>query len=213
MLRIKSLITLTLIILFSGFIFFAKTKIKKNSEIRPYQNGDMIFQTTIAGQGKAIQLATHSKYTHIGIIFKENNEWMVYEAVQPVQKISLKSFIERGDNKKYVIKRLANDSLLKTDSVITNMKNYLTAQLDKNYDMYFNWKDDELYCSELVWKCYQTIGIEIGKTKVLGDFDLSSPIVKTILNERYGDAIPLQEKVIAPSDIFDNKKLMLVEEK
>lgn len=213
MLRIKSIFLFILVLILSGFIFFKSTKKIKSSKSEIYQNGDMIFQINIAGQGKAIQLATHSKYTHIGILFKEDNEWMVYEAVQPVQKVKLKSFIERGDNKKYVIKRLTNDSLLKIDSMINKMKQYLSAQLDKNYDLYFNWKDDELYCSELVWKCYNIIGIEIGKTKLLKDFDLTHPIVKKTLEERYGSNIPLDEKVVAPSDIFENNTLKIIEEK
>lgn len=34
------------------------------------QNGDIIFQTSTSGQSKAIQIATGSKYSHMGIIYK-----------------------------------------------------------------------------------------------------------------------------------------------
>ena len=61
-----------------------------------YKDGDIIFQTTSGATGKAIQLATHSKYNHCGVLFFENNEWIVYEAVQPVRKTSLKDFESRG---------------------------------------------------------------------------------------------------------------------
>ena len=45
-----------------------KTEIQKASFI--IKEGDIIFQTSTSSQSKAIQLATHSKYSHVGIIFK-----------------------------------------------------------------------------------------------------------------------------------------------
>lgn len=33
-----------------------------------YKPGDIIFISNASGQGKAIQLATKSKYTHVGIV-------------------------------------------------------------------------------------------------------------------------------------------------
>lgn len=38
------------------------------------KNGDLLFITSSSGQGKAIQLATKSKLTHIGIVFIENGK-------------------------------------------------------------------------------------------------------------------------------------------
>ena len=73
-----------------------------------YKDGDIIFQTTAGATGKAIQLATHSKYNHCGMLFFENNEWIVYEAVQPVKKTSLRDFNARG---KGTVKRLSNKTL------------------------------------------------------------------------------------------------------
>ena len=42
------------------------------------QDGDIIFQNSNSSQSKAIELATKSKYTHMGIIFKKN-VWMCYQ--------------------------------------------------------------------------------------------------------------------------------------
>ena len=67
-----------------------------------YKDGDIIFQTTAGQTGKAIQLATHSKYNHCGMLFFENNEWFVYEAVQQVKKTKLDAFNARGPG---VVKR------------------------------------------------------------------------------------------------------------
>ena len=57
-------------------------------ESEELQDGDIIFQTSKSSQSKAIQLATNSKYSHCGLIFKRKNgqdDWCVIEAVQPVK--------------------------------------------------------------------------------------------------------------------------------
>lgn len=83
--------------------------------------------------------------------------------------------------------------------------------LGKPYDPYFGWSDEKIYCSELVWKVYKkAVGIEVGVPRTLGEFDLTAPKVKAKLAERYGTAVPLNERVVAPSTIFDSSILMTV---
>ena len=74
--------------------------------------------------------------------------------------------------------------------------------------------NEKIYCSELVWKIYnQVTGIEIGQLEQLSDFDLTSDIVKAKMKERYGDNIPMDEKVISPAAMFKSKKLITIEKK
>ena len=81
--------------------------------------------------------------------------------------------------------------------------------LGKKYDGLFNWTDEELYCSELVWKLFhESSGIETGKLQQLRDFDLSSIQVKKKLNERYGNRLPLDEWVISPDAVFHSETLV-----
>lgn len=109
-----------------------------------------------------------------------------------------------SEDNKYLVKRLKNQKLL-TDSILQKMKESATSKLGKHYDIYFNWSEDELYCSEYVWKLYkECLQIEIGELRPLKDYDLSSPIVKTIMEKRYGKNIPLNEKMIAPSDMYNS---------
>lgn len=174
------------------------------------KDGDVIFQIQTEGQGKAIQLATKSEYTHTGVLMQHDGQWYVYEAVQPVCKTPLKAFIATGDSGIYVIKRLKkSDSLLNMDKVAT-MKTYLIAQIGKNYDPYFNWSDSALYCSELVWKCYRKAGISLCTTRQLKSYDLTSTAVKAVMKERYGNKIPMKEKVVSPGDIFNSDLLETV---
>jgi uncharacterized protein YycO len=179
-----------------------------NSE---FKNGDLIFQTSLSGQSKAIQLATKSKYSHCGLIYKEGNDLYVFEAVQPVKRTPLDKWIARGQNGKYVVKRLKNAEQVLTHSTVQKMNKVAVSFKGKNYDSTFEWSDDNIYCSELIWKIYQrATGIEIGKLEKLSDFDLTNEVVKKKIKDRYGTNIPANEIVISPASIFDSELLITV---
>ena len=180
---------------------------------RDIQNGDIIFQTSKSSQSKAIQLATNSKYSHMGIIYEIDGQLFVYEAVQPVKLTLLNEWIHRGENGHYVIKRLENSGEILTQKTLTKMKQVGEKFKGKNYDLYFEWSDDKIYCSELVWKTYKEgANIEIGKLEELSDFDLTNKVVQQKMKERYGDNIPMDEKVISPAEMFDSNKLITIKE-
>lgn len=189
----------------------AKKEIKQLSDNGELKNGDLIFQTSLSGQSKAIQLATKSKYSHCGLIYKEGNDFYVFEAVQPVKRTHLEKWIARGKDGRYVIKRLKNADQVLTPSALTKMKQVGAQFNGKNYDLTFEWSDDKIYCSELIWKIYQrALGIEIGKLQKLSDFDLSNEAVQKKMQERYGQNIPKNEIVISPASIFDSELLITV---
>lgn len=188
-------------------------RIENFKEEQNIQNGDIIFQTSQSNQSKAIQLATNSKYSHMGIIYENNGQYFVYEAVQTVKMTPIKKWIDRGENEHYVIKRLRNANQILTNSNLTKMKQIGEKFKGKPYDILFEWSDDKMYCSELVWKIYKhAIDIEIGELEKLSEFDLSNEIVKTKMKERYGENIPMDEKVISPAAMFNSDKLLTIEE-
>jgi uncharacterized protein YycO len=175
------------------------------------RDGDLIFQTSLSGQGKAIQLATGSYYTHCGILFMERGKPYVLEAVQPVKKTNLREWIERGENKHYVVKRLKKAETMLSTATIQKMKEVGNQFLGKDYDLTFEWNDKKMYCSELIWKIYKRgAGIEIAKTETLGSFNLKDAIVKKKLKERYKSKIPYNETVISPASIFSSDMLLVV---
>ena len=146
-----------------------------NSPKDQIKNGDLIFQISVSKQSKAIQLATKSKYSHCGIIYQNGKDFYVFEAIQPVQLTLLRNWINRGKDGKYVIKRLKNSDKVLTSIMISKMKNIGERFKGKNYDCTFEWSDDKIYCSELIWKIYkEATGLEIGKLQKLKDFDFGS---------------------------------------
>ena len=207
---------LLIIIIFGQLICFSPGA-TKNLTISKYQDsgalndGDIIFQTSQSGQSKAIQLATKSKYCHCGIIFKKGSDLFVFEASQTVKFTPFEKWVASGVGGKYVVRRLKDANAILTPEVIQKMKAVNEQLNGKSYDRTFEWSDDKIYCSELVWKIYKRgADVEVGKLQKLKEFDLSSEAVRTIMKERYGNKIPYDEIVISPASIFDSNLLVTV---
>jgi hypothetical protein len=182
---------------------------------KPYQGtlkaGDILFQDLPCSQSEAIKLATHSPYSHVGmILFKNGNPW-VFEAVGPVKYTPLKEWIQQGDGGHFVAKRLKNADKVLTPGALSKMEALAQQFKGKAYDWVFDWSDDQMYCSELVWKMYQrSTGLEIGALQKFKELDFSNPEVKALLKERYGSNIPWNEPVISPGQMFNSSLLVKV---
>jgi hypothetical protein len=175
-----------------------------------FKDGDIIFQPSFSQQSRAVEIATNSPYSHCGILFFEDGKPYVYEAIQPVGKRPLADWIAAGVNGEFVVKRLKNEELL-TPEMIASMKNYAFSQFGKNYDAVFNWSDNEMYCSELVWKIYHLkLGIKLAQPLPLRDFNIDHVEVRKIMQQRYGKNIPYDEKMVSPAQIYDSPLLKTV---
>ncbi|MDU3770017.1 MAG: YiiX family permuted papain-like enzyme [Escherichia coli] len=163
------------------------------------QTGDIIFQISRSSQSKAIQLATHSDYSHTGMLVIRNKKPYVFEAAGPVK------YTPDG---KYIVRRVEGGlNTEQQQKLAQTAKRYL----GKPYDFSFSWSDDRQYCSEVVWKVYQNaLGMRVGEQQKLKEFDLSNPLVQAKLKERYGKNIPLEETVVSPQAVFDAPQLTTV---
>jgi len=176
-----------------------------------WQNGDIIFTKTSGRQAIAVLAATDSPWTHTAVIFIKDGRPMVLEAVQPVQIITLDSYLKRnGPESNHCFKRLIDSLSMKKDSFEKATK-WAKKHVGKSYDGRFQWSDNKLYCSELVWKVYaQCADIELCKVKIVKDYNLDHTKVKQMVKERFGlvSGLNLNEKIVAPSDIFDSELLV-----
>ena len=183
-------------------------KVNQTDFLEILRDGDIIFHESLSQQSKAIQLATESPYSHCGIIYKTNNGIYVFEAIQTVELTPLKQWIARGANGHFVVKRIKNADEVLTPDRLIKMKEIGNRFKGKMYDLTFEWSDDKIYCSELVWKIYErATGVKLGKLQRLGDFNLTHQVVKERMDERYGNEIPFDEPVIAPVTIFNSQLL------
>ena len=172
------------------------------------RDGDIIFHTSRSAQSVAIQRATHSPYSHVGVILFRDGRPFVFEAIATVRYTPLEKWTARGSGGRYVVKRLETGL---TDAQRAKLRAATKAFAGKPYDSYFEWSNDRIYCSELVWKLYsRALGIEIGKLQKLRTFDLQDSAVKQKMRERYGDHVPLDEPVISPAALYDSALLKTV---
>ncbi|QQP95032.1 YiiX family permuted papain-like enzyme [Lysobacter enzymogenes] len=174
----------------------------------PVRDGDLIFHASRSAQSLAVQSATGSRYSHMGVVLHRDGKPYVFEAVEPARYTPLDAWIARGQGRHYVLKRLRQPP----DAAQAQR---LLAQAErmrgKHYDLAFGWSDDRLYCSELAYKLFdRAMGVRIGKLQRLGEFRLDDPAVKAKLRERYGARVPLGETVVSPAAMFDSPLLETV---
>jgi hypothetical protein len=172
------------------------------------RDGDIVFHTSRSAQSAAIQRATHSPYSHVGLVLFRGGKPYVFEAIATVRYTPLADWIARGEGGSYVVRRLTHGL---TPEQVTRLRAAAELFEGKPYDLYFEWSDERIYCSELVWKMYQqALGMRLGTLQKLREFDLSDPTVKARMRDRYGSRVPLDEPVISPGAQFASPLLTTV---
>ena len=174
--------------------------------IAPYQpqEGDIIFHTCPSSQSQAIQLATESPYSHVGIVHIRNGKPFVYEAISRVTLTPLQDWIERGNNEHFMVKRLKTKL---SPAQLKELQKEGMKYQGLRYDLLFEWSDTKMYCSELVWKIFNSIGLELSPKRPMRDYRFDHPVVKKLLRERWGKNVNWEEPMVAPSDLVQSKLL------
>ena len=190
------------------FVFISLTISSCGQKSTVPQDGDIVFHESTSRQSPIIKLAQHSKWTHCGIVFHIGDKAYVYEAVAPVRYTPLKDWVARGKDGVYCAKRLKSPL---SASSIEKMKTVGAKYKGKHYDTLFQWSDNRMYCSELIWKIYfEGAGIEVCKPKHFSDYSISLPRVKKLIKERYGDKFDPSEQIVSPQALFKSKLLKKV---
>jgi Permuted papain-like amidase enzyme, YaeF/YiiX, C92 family len=182
------------------------------------QDGDIVFQQSKTPQSTAIRQATGSPWTHMGLILGEQGNVRLIEAgVNGVAYTSLGSFVGRSRNRRVIVKRLKDQSVL-TPEARARMRASLSEDLGKEYDNLFEWTNEKIYCSELVWRAYQRgVGISIGSVQRVRQLHYQEPAVRALIKERYrlsGSQIEasslLDENIVTPASILNSNVLETV---
>jgi hypothetical protein len=177
------------------------------------QDGDIIFHTSRSSQSEAVQRATGSRYSHMGLVLYRNGAPYVLEAAATVRYTPLAEWVARGSGQHFVVKRLRTASTALGPKAVQALREEARKLEGRPYDLTFEWSDERLYCSELVWKLYdRAVGIRIGALQKLREFNLSDPVVKAKMQQRYHGAVPLDETVVSPSAMFASPLLETVVE-
>jgi hypothetical protein len=198
----------------AAFILFGLLAGRAAAETPRVREGDILFHTSRSAQSQAIQRATGSRYSHMGVVLYRSGRPCVFEAIATVRCTPLERWIARGAQGHFVVRRLRSSATLLTPEARARLHTTADRFAGRPYDLAFEWSDQRIYCSELVWKLYErALGVRIGELQRLRDFKLSDPMVRAKMHERYGEHVPLDEPAISPAAMFASPLLETVGER
>lgn len=198
-------------ILFSTSMTLAKDFYGYGEINRVLQDGDLIFHKSQSAQSKAIFEATGSEWSHVGMLVKDKNAWYVVEARNGIETTPLQKFIDRGRNKEFRILRSAfyNDAKMRTA-----LHKALRSYAGKKYDIYFEFSDAKIYCSELTFKVLKKVtGQEVGRVNKMKELRIDGPYVKELIKRRLTDLgkdLNPEELIITPVSQMIDTNLDLI---
>ena len=159
------------------------------------REGDVVFQSLPRGDlVDAIEGITGSPFSHCGVVMKNaDDRWVVHEAIGVVRETPLYLWIVRGRGARIDAWRWNGID----DSNTGRLRAALGRHLGKDYDYRYAPGDEEIYCSELVFKAYRdACGIELGAWEKLGDLNWRP--FEAFIREVEGGPLPLERPMITP---------------
>jgi hypothetical protein len=176
-------------------------------------DGDLVFQESMSRQSEMVRALTGSRWTHMGVVFNEGVSPMVLEAVSPVRKTALHTWIARGRDERYVVKRLRDADARLSSGAVSKMRALASTWVGRPYDLRFRWDDETLYCSELAYKLFDRgAGVRLGTLQRAADMNLDDRRVEQALQKRFAGAkFDPNETVVTPDSIFKDNQLVEVE--
>lgn len=198
-----------LAVLFSillGILFYAYVPAAYHYAIYRPAKGDFIFQSLPRiDLVEAIEGASRSRYSHVGLVIDKDGSWHVREAISTVRDTPLYLWILRGRGRNFDVYQLKPEFSKNIAPMIEASKKYL----GRPYDFRYRLDDEFIYCSELLYKAYFDVtGVHMGALKKLGQLDWK-PYAKTI--EKYENGpVPLERDMITPIDLAKANELRWV---
>ena len=181
------------------------------SEVYEPREGDLVFHESKSSQSRLIQIATKSRYSHVGIVHLANGEPFVLEAITTVQSTPLDEWIARGEEGHFVAMRLRSDAVPSDGIGVELVRQAATQFLGLEYDWWFQWSNERMYCSELVWKILHSgLGIEVGTRQRFDAFEIHDPSVAAEIEKRFGDAPAFDEPIVSPVSMLESELLVEV---
>jgi hypothetical protein len=149
-------------------------------DLAAVHTGDLVFQASESAQAPAIKEAQRGHpATHTGIVVRDERGVFVLEAVGPVRLTPWAHFAARGAG--VVVMRDPRLDDAKREALVAAAR----RDLGKPYDATFANDDARIYCSELVWRAYQAIGVDVGTVQRTGELALDGPLMRALFARRW----------------------------
>ncbi len=167
------------------------------------QPGDLVFETSASSQSAAIQWATRSPWSHVGIVDRTKDGLVVLEALGRVSRTPWKAWKRRALRGGSILVLRPRD--LSADRRAAAAREARTF-LGRRYDPRFGWGDDRIYCSELVVKAYErAAGVSFGRREKLRD--LRTFGIEGAMEERWGGQVPRDLVLVTPASLAEDQRL------
>ncbi len=172
------------------------------AEVVP-QEGDLVFETSRSAQSGAIQWATGSRWSHVGIVEGSGRDLAVIEALGRVSRTPWAAWARRARRGgPYLVLRPGGIAPEQRRAAVVEARRFL----GRPYDPRFGWGDDRIYCSELVVKAYQRgAGVSFGRRERLGDLRLAG--IEPAMERRWGGPIPRELTLVTPASLAADRRL------
>lgn len=165
--------------LIKNFLTFVIFSIVLSSSLRAQnlslKEGDIIGQSEIIEDSSTsfIEAATRSRFGHIGLVLKYENELAIYEEYPPgAQIVSLNEFFNRPPGLFSVIRKdvpLTQEEL----TIIHNASDELVKiNYPYNYSQTFN--NESMNCSEFINFVFKKANVSVGKIETINDMNLKA---------------------------------------
>ncbi len=182
-----------------------ESKLRNYTKSVDVQHGDFIFQHLPGELTAMIADMTKSQYSHCGIIVKKFNGFVVLQAIGPVKETPLNEWINYGIGKKFTIVRLKKEYRSKIPVIISQGYKFT----GKPYDIQYQWNDQKIYCSELIYKAvFNATGLRLAEFVRLGNMAWQ-PYEATI-RQITGGTLPLDREMITPQSLVVSDKVDVV---
>jgi hypothetical protein len=170
------------------------------------RTGDLVLETSTSAQSAAIQRATRSPWSHVGIVEVAADGTFVVEAVGKVSRTPWSAWRRRA-------RRGGDVLVLRPASVPEPLRAAAVERakgfLGRPYDARFGWDDERLYCSELVVKAYERgAGVSFGRRERLGDLRVAG--LRAAIERRWGGHVPEDLVLVTPASLAEDPRLRRV---
>ncbi len=170
------------------------------------EEGDLVFETSSSPQSAAIQWASRSRWSHVGIVEVAPGGTFVVEALGKVSRTPWDAWRRRA-------RRDGPLLVLRARGVGPDARGRAVeaakAFLGRRYDPRFGWGDDRIYCSELVVKAYERgAGVSLGRRQRLGDLRLAG--IEGAMAKRFGGSVPKDLVLVTPASLAEDPRLTKV---
>lgn len=172
------------------------------AEVLPAE-GDLVFETSRSAQSPAIQRATRSRWSHVGLVERTDRGLVVIEALGRVSRTPWSEWTRRA-------RRGGGYLVLRPRGLGAEQRRAAVAEarrlVGRPYDARFGWDDDRIYCSELVVKAYERgAGISLGRRERLGELRIGG--LERAIEARWGGPVPRDLILVTPASLAEDPRL------